>query len=125
MSIRRHEELKQLQSRRDKLEVQLPEVRRAANESQRSLVKHEKQLREVKERIADIEEASKELVVSEHALLRYLERVKGVDLEEIKQEMLTNKTQELFETLGPGKYPIEGASARLVVKGSTVVSVVA
>lgn len=61
-------------------------------------------------------------VITEHAILRYLERVKGVDLEQIKDEMLPAKTKELIKQLGTGIYPIYGG--KLKVQDNRVITVI-
>jgi len=49
---------------------------------------------------------TKELKVSEHAIIRYFERVKGYNLEEIEKEILSEDIIKISETLGgTGKYP--------------------
>lgn len=124
MPLRRQEDLKHLQSRKAKIEIQLKELKREARETQEAVANHKLKLQGINRQIEDIEKNSRELVVSEHALLRYLERVKGIDLDSIRQEMLSDKTQTMYRALGPGMYPIEGAGAKMVIKGTTVVSVV-
>lgn len=47
-------------------------------------------------------------IVSEHAIMRYLERVKGINIEEIKQKLLSDKIMTMVGTLGGnGQYPHE------------------
>lgn len=60
------------------------------------------------------------IVVSEHAMLRYLERIHGIDLEEVKREILSDKIREQIVTLGDGAYPNGDIVVR--VKGNTVVT---
>lgn len=64
----------------------------------------------------------REVVVSEHALLRYCERVYGCDLESIKAEILTPQVVNCINTLGNGKFPT-GNGLKAVVKDRVVVSV--
>ena len=46
------------------------------------------------------------LKVSEHAIVRYFERVKGFNIEEIEKEILADEVIKMVETLGgKGKYP--------------------
>lgn len=62
--------------------------------------------------------------ISEHAILRYLERKYELDIEEVKKEMVTDKTLALVSQLGDGKYPIDGGG-KLVIKNNVAVSVIA
>ena len=67
----------------------------------------------------------KEPVVSEHAILRYLERVEGVDIEAIKQKILSPKVREYIDTLVSGNFPLEENNKIMIrVKNRVVVSVV-
>lgn len=59
--------------------------------------------------------------VSEHALLRYLERVKGLDLRAIEQEMLTQKATLAIE-LGAHAVPI-GDGLEMIIKNRNVITV--
>lgn len=62
------------------------------------------------------------LKVSEHAIIRYFERVKGYDLEEIKKEILSEAAIDLINKLGTsGTYPSK--DFQIVVKDSTVLTV--
>lgn len=92
-----------------------------------------------------------EIVVSDHAIIRYLERVKGVDVElikeaegittacdyevicclkhahnidinSIKKEILTDKLKEMISIIGDAKYPI-GHGLRAIVRENTIVTI--
>lgn len=66
--------------------------------------------------------SSTELNVSEHAIVRYFERVKGFDIEEIKKEILTKQIISQVEVLGgTGKYPNQDFS--VVMKEFTVTTI--
>lgn len=64
----------------------------------------------------------KEVIVSEHAILRYLERVEGVDIEKIKERILNEEFKKAYNVLGDGKYPIENKFF-VRVKGNVIVTV--
>lgn len=52
--------------------------------------------------------------VSEHAMLRYLERVKGIDLHEIEKEIITEDIVKWVEMLGGnGSYPNKNFSIKM------------
>jgi chromosome segregation ATPase len=64
-----------------------------------------------------------EVKVSEHAILRYLERVEGLDVSRVEKEILTDEVLKMVETLGGnGKYPLKGF--QLVMKDFTVTTIV-
>ena len=60
------------------------------------------------------------LSVSEHALLRYLERVYKIDIEAVKKEILTDEVVSNFKGIGPGKFPHK--SGKVMIRGNTVVT---
>lgn len=67
-------------------------------------------------------EGSSNLKVSEHAVIRYLERVKGIDLQEVESEILNPLVIDLVSKLGGnGSYPIGEFQA--VFKNNVVVTI--
>ena len=75
---------------------------------------------ELKTAIAKIQQ-EKKVAVSEHAILRYLERVKGLDIAKIKSEILTPEIMGYAEKLGDGEYQNNGFT--LIIKNYTVVTI--
>ena len=66
---------------------------------------------------------SENLKVSEHAIVRYFERVKGFDIEQVEKEILSEQVLKLVDKLGGnGSYPNDGFS--VVMKNYTVTTVV-
>ena len=65
----------------------------------------------------------KSIHVSDHAVLRYLERVHLMDVEEIRTGMIDLKTQENMLFLGDGRYPI-GGGYQALVQGGVVVTII-
>lgn len=121
MSIKKSQELKQLQSRKSKLEVKIKDLSITAKESQRDYSKAMGQLKAVEQEIKGL--ADVEAVVSEHAILRYMERVMGFDLEMVRSAILSPDNLMMIQKLGSGKYPLPGGG-RIVVKDNVVVSIV-
>lgn len=62
--------------------------------------------------------------VSDHAVLRWMQRCMGIDIEAIREQILADGRREAIEAIGSGKVPISGEPAKLVVKSKTVVTVV-
>lgn len=63
--------------------------------------------------------------VSDHAIIRYFERVLGLDLTDIRDELSSERINTMHSKLGDGKYPIEqGTGMRAIIINNTVVSVV-
>ncbi|NND64789.1 MAG: hypothetical protein HKM24_02385 [Gammaproteobacteria bacterium] len=64
-----------------------------------------------------------DLIVSEHAIVRFLQRVENIDLEEIKKRILTQQVLELMGQLGlNGTFPT-GAGFQVVVKNGVIVTI--
>lgn len=66
--------------------------------------------------------ASQPLQVSDHAVVRYLERGIGVDIDGLKNEMLGDAISKI-KRLGDGRYPIT-RNCKAIVSGNIVVTVV-
>ena len=95
--------------------------------------------REINEKIGEIDSIDKKIqaiknresiVVTEHAILRYLERVQGIDIEEIKNLILPTDVMEQVTSLGSGYYPVKGRyhqidkqTFKIRVKNNAVVTV--
>lgn len=80
-------ELKQLQVRKTKLQHQLGAARWAKQDACNLFDKIKNQIKNTEQEIKALK--LKDLMVSEHALIRYLERVKGIDMEEIRENILS------------------------------------
>ena len=64
------------------------------------------------------------LTVSDHAMLRYIERSMGMDTEIMKQAIVSS-IESKVKALGSGEYPLLGAVAcSAVVKGNVVVTII-
>ena len=80
-------ELKQLQIRKTKLERQLSTARAEKQDACNLFEKIKNQINNIEQEIKGLK--LKDLIVSEHALIRYLERVNGIDMEEIREKILS------------------------------------
>jgi hypothetical protein len=81
-------------------------------------------LNSIKQINSEIEKLNQQdgIRVSEHAIVRYLERVKGLDIEQIQSEILTDSILKLIEVLGVnGTYPNNGFS--VVIRNNTVTTI--
>lgn len=72
---------------------------------------------------AELEAAqTKTITMSEHAMLRLIQRRYGVDLQELAMGVITDKLSASVATLGDGKHPIEGGG-RAVIRGNVIVTI--
>lgn len=68
-------------------------------------------------------ENNKSIKVSEHAIVRYFERVKGFDIADIEKEILSEDVLNLVDQLGgTGGYP--SGNFKLYMKDYTVTTIV-
>ena len=121
MSIKGSRELKQLQSRKAKLEVDVDAFKQDMIEKQKAHSKAVSQLQEVDKQIGSLQDL--DVIISEHSIIRYMERAMGLDIDQIKDQILTEDMLISIKAMGSGKYPMrEGLTA--VVKDNTIVTVV-
>lgn len=120
MSVKDSQKLKGFQSRKAKLEVEIDELKEQQRGIQSKLSKAQNQLNGI---LGDIEALKdKDIVISEHAILRYIERAMGLDLEQIKASILTDANKAAIKRLGNCKFPI-GEGLKAVVKDNCIVSI--
>lgn len=70
-----------------------------------------------------IMQPNEKIAISNHALLRYLERVKGVDVEAARQEIRDGLGCPPVQELGDGKYPLT-FGAKAVIRSRTIVTII-
>lgn len=121
MTLKLSQEIKAIQSRLTIAEAEFNAARDDVREAQRKESSARNRRDALKAQLAKLTEKPKEVIVTEHAILRYIERVYGIDLEEIRSRMLSGNVLSLIDQFGSGKIPCEGG--RLIVKDRTVVTV--
>lgn len=120
MSVKQSQTLKSLQTRKSKALAELQAAKDERKEVSNTINHISNLLKNLDKQIEEL--TDKELVVSEHAILRYLERKYSLDLEVIRKEIATDSVKDQHSMLGSGKYPI-GDGMKAVIKDNTVVSV--
>ena len=68
-----------------------------------------------------------EISISDHAIVRYMERVYGLNIDDLKAEMITPQIMVSIGALGDGRYPVgngNAAQCHAIVVNNTVVSVI-
>jgi len=128
MKIKENQTLKQLSSQLSKLEGDLEAMQIDIKNKQKEYSAKIKMANELKEKINKLVTLN-EITISEHALLRYFERVLKFDMDEIKQNILTEEVLKLVEELGgsgtypAGKQDVDGDNYRVTLKNNVVVTV--
>jgi chromosome segregation ATPase len=107
--------LKALDSRRTTLNSSLYNMQKESSELK-------KQISSINTQISNLKTKSDKFIVSEHAMLRYIERVLEIDLDIIKEKILPSNEIESVKKLGDCTVKRDGFS--IVIKDNTVVTVV-
>lgn len=63
---------------------------------------------------------NEELIISDHAMIRYIQRVIGILEEDIKNRIFTDKLKAMF--IGDGKYKLDGVE--YVIKNNVIITIV-
>lgn len=107
--------LKNLQSQLSRLEGEFESLKMQQNDIAVNIQHKKKHIEEVKNKIKQLQSNKKKaLVVSEHAILRYLERVENIDINSIIEKISTDKLKEMADVLGNGTFPVNGFSAKVI-----------
>lgn len=113
---------KQLKSLLNTMEGDVAVLKIEINNKQREYNQKMQDIRNLKNEMSKLNEKNS-LKISEHAIVRYFERVKGYDIKKIEKEILTEPIIKLVEQCGgTGSYPNIGFS--VVLKNYTVTTVV-
>jgi chromosome segregation ATPase len=126
-----HVALKGLQTRRDSLSTELNTTKQQVgdalevlNRLRDTMHQQQSQLSRLDNEIANFKKKQEKPIVTEHAILRYLERVVGLDIEAHKNVILPPETEAQIRHLGNGVYPVKGPkSFKIKVQNGAVVTV--
>lgn len=88
-SIKDTNKLKYFEVKKTKLTSELELLKSEISNNQKTIAKINKDIQAIEEQINAIKTQNTELVFSEHSILRYIERVMGIDIEELKEKILT------------------------------------
>ena len=123
MSAGTAQELKALQTRLAESSGRLSQARAETKAAQQRESALQRQHAEIERQIEALKEAAVEFepVVSEHALLRYFERVLEYDLDVIRNGLLSKDVKDLIKQMKSGRFPVGGAF--LVVRNGVVTTI--
>ncbi len=115
-------EVKVARKRIKEIGVEISDLNAQKQRIQADITRRNNQIRKLKDRLKELEGV--ELTATDHAILRYLERVQGLDLDEIRKEMITDSLKKQVEVLGgTGKFPGPN-NTRFIMDNKRIVSVV-
>lgn len=98
-SIKKSNELKYLQTQRQKLVSQREILKKVTKEKQDELASLNSKIKNIDEKLEKLISGN-EIIFSEHAILRYIERVLGINLTDIKAKILTEPEKDECMQMG-------------------------
>lgn len=115
--------LKQLKTQLNKLRDELAVLKLDVANKQRDCSTKINSIKNIEELIDKLENGNKTIAVSDHAIMRYFERVKGFNIDDIKKEILSQEVKDLIDKLGgDGKYP--NGEHQVVLKNNIVTTII-
>lgn len=102
------------------LDCELAEVKEAARQTQKRASELENAARKAREIMAEKSKPAEEPTVSDHALVRWMERQMGIDLDEIRAQILTPERADMIRF---GAKAINAGNVTLKVDGMAIVTV--
>ncbi len=121
LALKQKEELKKLQSLLIKQKSEIDLIKRKRQLINERLSVAERNLRNTEEELKKLKTGNK-IIVSEHAVLRYLERTMELDLKAVENEILSEEVVSQYRTLGNGKYPVSNG-CKAVIKDNVVLTI--
>ncbi|WP_156298873.1 hypothetical protein [Streptobacillus canis] len=117
-------EIKNIEKEIDLLSEKLTSNKNKVREISRKITGKISEISEKIEMQNDIIKIEKEKIsVSNHAILRYLERVIGLDTEEIKNSLINESLLKKFQESGDGEYILEIPNMKLNIKNGTIIKI--
>ena len=114
----KNETIKTLLRREKVLISEIEDIKGKKKEIDKNLEIKRKKLEGVKAKIANAQES---VIVSEHAVIRYIERVLGIDIKEIEKKIVDEETEKIIREMRPSR--INKGEFSILIKDSTVTTV--
>jgi len=116
------ERIKQLNSRLQKMNAELETLEEEKKEAQRNYDRRKEQRNQLYQELENLKKHEEaEPTVSEHAILRYMERAMGYDLDQLRENILEGRREEI-DFIGSGEIRTSEGYA-LVIRNKNVVTV--
>jgi len=116
--------LKRLRTRRGVLKRTLKAIYNAERPDFQYSGRVRRELDAVEKEIGVLLRSLDGIVITEHAILRYLQRVKGLDLEAVVNEIVPETVEDAILELGDGSYPVDGGTPyRVRIRNGLAVTV--
>lgn len=115
-------QLKGLNTRKSRLQEEVKQLRDQVADLSRNINQKNAQMQDIDRQIASLQK--KDIIVSEHAILRFIERTMGLDVEAIKAHIVSDTMKTQIAALGgKGVFP-HPQGGKLRVNNNTVVTII-
>ena len=122
MSIKDTTTLKSLETKYKQIETKRNLIINEINDKQLEASSLKKELGQIKQQMDNLKSKDAwKIIVSEHSLLRYIERVLGIDLNVLRNKILSDDDAKVISALGNGTFPKDGF--KIKIKDGVVVTV--
>lgn len=122
MSIKDTTTLKSLETKYKQIETKRNLIINEINDKQLEASSLKKELGQIKQQMDNLKSKDTgKIIVSEHSLLRYIERVLGIDLNVLRNKILSDDDAKVISALGNGTFPKDGF--KIKIKDGVVVTV--
>ena len=121
MSVSTSQELKGYQSQLARAMAEAVRAHGELEAAERRVKAQDLEISMIQAKIRKLQEESADPIVSEHALLRWMERVNGVDMDALRALILDEATRNAIKFAGSGKVFKSGHA--LIFKNNTIVTV--
>lgn len=112
--------LKSLFTRKKVLKEELEDLQHKKNVLSREEALKIQELNKVNRKLLRAQDG--DIIVTEHAMLRYMERVKYLNIDEVKKLVLPDETRKLIEKFGSGKFP--AGTHHVLVKNKIITTII-
>jgi uncharacterized protein YeaC (DUF1315 family) len=112
-------DLKALQMKQKDLDSQKLMLVRKMAEVQQELNKVHKNYDVISKQI---DQLTKDFTVTEHALLRYCERIYNIDLNEMSKKIIESESLKKYDLLGNGEYPLRDG-LKMLIRDKIIVTI--
>lgn len=114
-------QIKHLQVSITKLQGEIANLTYDAKRINEDIGSKKAQIQSIQERLTHLQKESGDVMLSEHAIIRYLQRVYRLDLEKLSSEILTKELKSTILSLGNGTYA--QGEYRVKVIDNTIVTI--
>jgi hypothetical protein len=115
------QKLKSLETQKTKYIIELSGIDNQKKELMQRATELENKIRKINNQINSLYSKEDGVIFTEHSILRYLERIEGIDIEKIKSKIVDKKTEEIIKTIGSGKISVNGFY--IVFKNKKIITV--